>query len=112
MGGESIAPYVSQGIDAGVELRGLGLDKARYFLLHMQEVVSKSGYRSYWQGRAHRGRSVRTKEHQGCFIVYVVETERDNSVRATLIYAGRTAVFANDAAVQAVVEPRLKDFFR
>jgi hypothetical protein len=112
MSGGSIAPYVSEGIDAGTELRDLGLDQAQFFLLFLQRVAAKTGYRPYWRGRAYRGTTTYRKDHDGCFIVYVVETERDNSVRVTLMCAGRIAAFANDAAIQAIVAPRIQDFFR
>jgi hypothetical protein len=113
MSGGLIAPYVSQGVDAGDELRSLGLDQAEIFLLYLKRIAAaKTGYRSYWKGRAYRGRTTYRKDLDGCFIVYVVETERDNSVRVTLICAGRIAAFAGDAAIQAVVAPRLQDFFR
>jgi hypothetical protein len=103
---------VSQGIDAGLELRNLGLDEAEFFLVYMQKVAAKRGYRPYWKGRPYRGRSVHRKNHGGCFIVYVVETESDGARRVTLIYAGRIVAFANQAAIEVFVTPRLKDFFK
>jgi len=108
----AIAPYVSEGIDAGYELESLGIDEAEYFLLYLQKQATRQGTRSYWRGPAFRGRSVRRKDHGGCFIIYVVETERDRSVRVTLIYAGQAAAFADQPAVNAFVAPRLKDYFK
>jgi hypothetical protein len=112
---ESVAPYVSNGIDAGLELRALGLDVARYFLEHLQKVASNSrAYRPYWKGgafAAYRGRLVHRKDYRGWFIIYVVETESDGALRVTLIHAGIGTSLASPQAVMVLIRPRLKDFF-
>lgn len=111
----SLAPYVSEDIDAGLELRALGLPMARYFFEHLQKVAAYKAYRPYWKGDefcAYRGRKAHKKDRQGCFIVYVVETERDGALRVTLICAGRLAAFADEKAIQAFITPRLEDYFK
>ncbi|MFL6846570.1 MAG: hypothetical protein ACJ8ER_17020 [Allosphingosinicella sp.] len=111
MSNVAIAPYASQGVDAGLELENLGLDEAAFFLLYLQRAATKSGVREYWRGTAFRGRSILREDHNGCFIVYVVETERDGSVRVTLLLAARAAAFPTPEAVDAILRPRLEDFF-
>lgn len=111
----SLAPYVSENIDAGLELRALGLPRARYFFEHLQKVAAYKAYRPYWKGDefcAYRGRKAHKKDHRDCFIVYVVETERDGALQVTLIYADRLAAFADDKAIEAFIMPRLKDYFK
>ncbi|MGZ8285077.1 MAG: hypothetical protein ACXW27_02060 [Allosphingosinicella sp.] len=106
-----IAPYVSQGVDAGQELRSLGLDECEFFLLFLQKTATRKGVRPYWQGRAFHGRTILRKDHGPSFIIYVIETEKDRSLRVTLIYAGLASAFANQAQLDALVHPRLKDYF-
>jgi hypothetical protein len=102
-------------IDAGVELRALGLEAARHLFLHLQKAASRSrAFRPYWKGGAfatYRGRLVHRRDHGAGFILYVVETESDGGLRVTLIYAGLAASFVDDEAILNMVTPRLKDFF-
>jgi hypothetical protein len=113
MSGPTLAPYVSDEVDAGLELRALGLKIAAYFIEHMQHAASKSGIQPYWTADelgVYQGRTLRRTKHLGCFIIYVIESERDGSRRVTLMLAAPAADFAVDADIWAVLRPRLKDF--
>ena len=116
MSGESVAPYVSEEANAEQELRALGLERARHFLLFMQGIAaSPRRYRPYWSRSAFatfKGRTVYRKEQDDAFIIYVVETEKDGATRVTLIQAALNSDFEDKASILAVLLPRLRDFFR
>ncbi|WP_339829812.1 hypothetical protein [uncultured Parvibaculum sp.] len=119
MSDEPIAPYVSKGIDAGEELEALGTGTAELFLMFMDSiVVRKRNYKRDQAFDTYRGHTIyKAEEHDGRFIIYVVEEQDDDSLRVTLIHAGCVADFMPHPdsiptdLIKAHVVPRLEDFF-
>jgi hypothetical protein len=120
MSDEPIAPYVSEGIDAGLELLSLGLDAGRRTLLHMQAVVART--RKYEEDQTFHtfeDLGVYKAEFGDCFILFIVEEESDGCLRVTLMLAGRISEFSGTGVWNAaglerakrMVTERLEDFF-
>jgi len=122
---EQIAPYVSGAVDAGNELKGLGLDTARFFILHMQSIVS--GKRNYTGDQTFctvDGIDVYNADFRDRFVLYAVEIDDDGTLCITVILAGSIGAFlgpgdsrgvlsgAAIAAIRSIVERRVRDFFQ
>ncbi|MFT3723877.1 MAG: hypothetical protein QM773_09845 [Hyphomonadaceae bacterium] len=123
MSDEPIAPYVAEGIDAGDELRTLGLAIARRALLHMQAIVAcQRDYESDQVFHDCMDIDIYKAEFDDGFILYVVEKEQDGSLRLTLMLAGKIGDFGQSdersvwsrraiETVKQMVETRVEDFF-
>lgn len=120
MSDEPIAPYVSEGVDAGLELLALGLDAGRRGRLHMQAIVARTRkYEDDQTFHTFEDLGVYKAEFDDCFILFVVEEEDDGCLRVTLMLAGRISEFSgagvwNAAGLERarrVVTERLEDFF-
>ncbi|NIJ41100.1 hypothetical protein FHS78_001381 [Parvibaculum indicum] len=127
---EQVAAYASGSTDAGTELAALGLDTAKFFMLHLQRIlVGKRRYKTDRIFHTHDGIDVYKADYldaekNNCFVLYVVEDENDGTLRITVMQAGRTGDFVRPDeppdiwsesaldAIKAEVEPRIEDFFQ